>query len=78
MLRRLPSKQIMLGVISLGDLAIETPALVAERLSKALEHVPAERLMAAPDCGLKYVSREVAFGKLRAMVEGTEIVRQRL
>lgn len=77
-LRRLPSKKIMLGVISLGDLAIETPALVAERLSKALEHVPAERLMAAPDCGLKYVSREVAFGKLRAMVEGTEIVRQRL
>jgi 5-methyltetrahydropteroyltriglutamate--homocysteine methyltransferase len=77
-LRRLPSKTIMLGVISLGDLAIETPATVAARIEAALEHAPAERLMVAPDCGLKYLDRDVAFGKLRAMVQGTAIARSRL
>lgn len=76
-LRQLPSKTIMLGVISLGDLGIETPDEVAARLTAALEHVPAERLIAATDCGLKYVDRAVAFGKLRALVEGTAAVRRR-
>ena len=76
-LRGLPSRRIMLGVISLGDLAIETPAMVARRIDAALAHVPAERLLLAPDCGLKYVSREVAFGKLRALVEGAALVRGR-
>lgn len=76
-LRQLPSKTIMLGVISLGDLRIETPEEVAARLTAALEHVPVERLIAATDCGLKYVDREVGFGKLRALVEGTAAVRRR-
>lgn len=75
-LRQLPSKTIMLGVISLGDLGIETPATVAERIRAALPYVAVEQLMVAPDCGLKYVHRDVAFGKLQAMVEGTRIVRE--
>lgn len=76
-LRKLPTKTIMLGVISLGDLEPESPELVAERLSAALKHVAPERLVAAPDCGFKYVSRDVAFAKLSAMAEGAAIVRQR-
>jgi 5-methyltetrahydropteroyltriglutamate--homocysteine methyltransferase len=77
-LERLPSKRIMLGVIDLADLSIEPPALVAERIRRALPHVAAERLVIAPDCGMKYLPREVAFGKLKAMVEGTKIVRREL
>lgn len=76
-LRRLPTRRIMLGVISLGDLGIETPDTVARRIDAALAHVPAERLLAAPDCGFKYVSREIAMGKLRAMVDGVALVRGR-
>jgi len=75
-LARLPSKQIMLGVIDLADMTIETPQTVAERIRRALAHVPAERLVIAPDCGMKYLPREVAFGKLKAMVEGTRVVRR--
>ena len=77
-LRELPGKSIMLGVISLGDPKIETPEIVADRIRRALAVVPKERLLVAPDCGMKYLSREVAFGKLRAMVAGTEIVRKEL
>jgi 5-methyltetrahydropteroyltriglutamate--homocysteine methyltransferase len=77
-LRELPNHTIMLGVISLGDPAIETPELVAERIRRALEVVPPERLMIAPDCGMKYLSREIAFGKLAAMVRGTMLVRSEL
>jgi len=76
-LRRLPSRRIMLGVISLGDLNVESPDTVARRIDAALVHVPAERLLAAPDCGLKYVSGEIAMGKLRAMVDGVALVRGR-
>jgi 5-methyltetrahydropteroyltriglutamate--homocysteine methyltransferase len=77
-LRALPGKTIMLGVISLGDPAVETPEKVASRIRRALPVVAAERLMIAPDCGMKYLPREVAFGKLQAMVRGTEIVRREL
>jgi 5-methyltetrahydropteroyltriglutamate--homocysteine methyltransferase len=77
-LRELPSKRIMLGVIDLGDPAIESATTVAERIRGALEVLPAERLVVAPDCGMKYLSRDVAFGKLRAMVDGTKIVRREL
>jgi 5-methyltetrahydropteroyltriglutamate--homocysteine methyltransferase len=77
-LRALSSKTIMLGVIDLGDAAVETPEIVAARIRRALAVVPAERLMIAPDCGMKYLSRAVAFGKLRAMVQGTQIVRREL
>jgi 5-methyltetrahydropteroyltriglutamate--homocysteine methyltransferase len=77
-LRELPSKKFMLGVVSLGDPEIETPELVAERIRRALEVLPAERLLVAPDCGMKYLPRKTAFGKLRAMVRGAEAVRAEL
>lgn len=77
-LRVLPSKKIMIGVIDLGDPEVETPAKVAERIRRALTAVSAERLVIAPDCGMKYLARATAFGKLQAMVEGTKIVRREL
>jgi 5-methyltetrahydropteroyltriglutamate--homocysteine methyltransferase len=77
-LRELPSKTIILGVIDLGDKSVETPALVAERIRKALPHVEPQRLVIAPDCGMKYLPHDVAFGKMRAMVEGAGMVRAEL
>jgi 5-methyltetrahydropteroyltriglutamate--homocysteine methyltransferase len=77
-LKDLPSKTIILGVIDLSDMTVETPQIVAERIRRALPHVPAERIVIAPDCGMKYLPREVAFGKLKAMVEGAAIVRHEL
>jgi 5-methyltetrahydropteroyltriglutamate--homocysteine methyltransferase len=74
-LKNLRAKTIMLGVLNLGDETIETPEVVADRLRAALKIVSPERLVAAPDCGMKYLSREVAFGKLKAMVQGARIVR---
>ena len=75
MLERLPSKTIILGVIDLSDMNVETPEIVAARIRKALPHVPANHIVIAPDCGMKYLPREVAFGKMQAMVQGAEIVR---
>ena len=75
-LKKLPHKKIVLGVIDLSDPTVETPETVAARIRRALPHVPAERLIIAPDCGLKYLSREVAFGKMKAMVDGAAIVRR--
>ncbi len=77
-LRQLPSKTIILGVIDLSDPAVEAPATVAARLRQALSFAPAERIVVAPDCGLKYLSREVAFGKMQSMVEGAGIVRREI
>ena len=77
-LKKLPSKQIVLGVIDLANMDIESPAVVAARIRRALPYVPAEKLIIAPDCGMKYLPRDVAFGKLQAMVEGTRIVRREL
>jgi 5-methyltetrahydropteroyltriglutamate--homocysteine methyltransferase len=77
-LRQLPSKTIILGVIDLSDPAVETPATVAARIRAALPHVPAERIVIAPDCGMKYLPRAVAYGKMRAMVDGARIVRDEL
>ena len=74
----LSGKTIMLGVIDLGDRTVETADTVAERIRAALEHVPAERLVPAPDCGMKYLSREVAYGKLLALAAGAAIVRREL
>ncbi len=74
-LRTLPSKTIILGVLDLSDMNVETPQTVAARIRRALPHVSAERIIVAPDCGLKYLPREVAFAKMRAMVEGAKIVR---
>jgi 5-methyltetrahydropteroyltriglutamate--homocysteine methyltransferase len=77
-LRELPSKTIILGVISLADMTIETPEIVAARIRKAFDHVPPERIVVAPDCGMKYLPRDVAFGKMKAMVDGAKIVRAEL
>lgn len=74
----LAGKTILLGVLDLGDLAVETAATVAERLRAGLRWVAPERLVAAPDCGMKYLPHDVAFGKLRAMVEGAARVRAEL
>jgi 5-methyltetrahydropteroyltriglutamate--homocysteine methyltransferase len=73
-LRALPDKVILLGVLDLGSEEVETPELVASRIRKALEVLPPERLVVAPDCGMKYLPRERAFGKLRAMVAGARLV----
>lgn len=74
-LEKLPSKTIILGVLDLGSETIETAEAVAARIREALEWVPAERLVIAPDCGMKYLSRHVARAKLEAMVAGTRTVR---
>jgi len=74
-LTELKGKKILLGVIDLSDLNIETPEIVAARIRRALPYVAAEDIVVAPDCGMKYLPREVAFGKMRAMVEGAKIVR---
>ena len=75
-LRNLPGKTIILGVIDLADMTVETPEIVAGRIRAALPHVPPERLVIAPDCGMKYLPRAVAYGKMKAMVDGARIVRQ--
>lgn len=77
-LAELPSKRIMYGVIDLNDPAIETAETVADRIREALPYIDPERLIIAPDCGMKYHPREVAFGKLKAMVDGAKIVRGEL
>lgn len=71
----LAPKKIMLGVLDLSDIVVETPQRVAERIRLGLKHVSPDRLIPAPDCGMKYLPREVAFGKLKAMVEGAALVR---
>jgi 5-methyltetrahydropteroyltriglutamate--homocysteine methyltransferase len=77
-LKKLPGKTILLGVLDLSDMTIETPETVAARIRRALPHHPAEQIIVAPDCGLKYLPRDVAFGKMCAMVAGAAIVRKEL
>jgi 5-methyltetrahydropteroyltriglutamate--homocysteine methyltransferase len=77
-LRELSNKTIMLGVLDLGTPSIETADQVAERLTNALAFVAPDRLVAAPDCGMKYTPLPVARGKLKALVDGADIVRRRL
>ncbi len=77
-LEKLSSKKIILGVIDLANMEVESPELVASRIRRALPYVKAENILIAPDCGMKYLPREVAFGKLQAMVAGARMVRQEL
>jgi 5-methyltetrahydropteroyltriglutamate--homocysteine methyltransferase len=77
-LRELAGKTVVLGVLDLNDPAIETSENVAARLRDALRYVPAERLVAAPDCGMKYLPRAVAFGKLQALAQGAALIRREL
>jgi 5-methyltetrahydropteroyltriglutamate--homocysteine methyltransferase len=77
-LAKLPGKQIILGVIDLSTQNVETPEIVATRIRRALPHVGAERIVVAPDCGMKYLPRQIAFQKMKAMVDGARIVRKEL
>ena len=65
-------------LLDLSTHEVETPEVVAARIRRALPHIAPEKVIVAPDCGLKYLPREVAFGKMRAMVEGARIVRAEL
>jgi 5-methyltetrahydropteroyltriglutamate--homocysteine methyltransferase len=71
----LPGKTIILGVIALDTAEVETRETVAERIRRALPHKGAGELVAAPDCGMKYLPREAAFAKLQALVAGAQLVR---
>ncbi|HXQ27577.1 MAG TPA: hypothetical protein VN822_14315 [Candidatus Acidoferrales bacterium] len=73
-----PAFELGVGVIDVKDNAIETPDIVAERIRKTMKVVPAEKLFIMPDCGLFHLARDIAFAKLRAMVEGTKIIRKEL
>jgi 5-methyltetrahydropteroyltriglutamate--homocysteine methyltransferase len=77
-LAKLPGKQILLGTIDLSDMKVESGETVAARIRRALPFVKAENIFVATDCGMKYLPREVANGKMRAMVEGATIVRREL
>jgi len=77
-LRALAPKSVMVGVIDLGTTSIETPELVAERIRAALKYIAPDKLVAAPDCGMKYLERDVAFGKLAALARGAAIVRKEI
>ena len=74
-LGELAGKTIILGVLNLGDAAVETPDVVASRAERALAYVPAERIVLAPDCGMKYLPRESAAGKLAAMTQAARLLR---
>jgi 5-methyltetrahydropteroyltriglutamate--homocysteine methyltransferase len=74
----LPDKSVMVGVLDLGDGRVESAEMIVARIEQALRHIAPERLIVAPDCGLKYLPRAVASGKIRAMVEGARRVRSRL
>lgn len=75
LLTQLPNKKVHVGVLDLRDTTPETPELVAERIRAAIEVIPAQQIVVAPDCGMKYLSREIAFEKLKNMVKGRDIVR---
>ncbi len=77
-LAQIPDKKIILGVIDLSTHEVETATAVAERIRSALHFISPERVIIAPDCGMKYLPRQVAFGKMRAMVEGAGLVRNEL
>ena len=77
-LESLEDKTVILGVLDLSTHDIETPELVAARIGRALPHIDPRQLVIAPDCGLKYLPRDVAYGKMKAMAEGARIVREEL
>ncbi len=74
----LPDKTVLLGVLDLRDHEVERPEAIAERIVEALDHVPAERLVVAPDCGMKYLPRKVAYDKMAAMAKAARMVRSGL
>jgi 5-methyltetrahydropteroyltriglutamate--homocysteine methyltransferase len=77
-LKDLSGKTIMLGVLDLGDPKVESLDTVADRIRNGLKYVPADRLVPAPDCGMKYMPRATAFGKLKAMADAAAKVRKEI
>ena len=77
-LQKLEGKTISLGVLDLSSHEVETPDVIAKRIRRALPFVSPERIIVAPDCGLKYLPRDVAFGKMKAMVESANLVRSEI
>ena len=77
-LKDLAPKKVMLGVIDLSDPEIETPQKIAERIRNGLKYLPPDKLLPAPDCGMKYLPRATAFGKLKSLAEGAAIVRREI
>ncbi|MGH7112717.1 MAG: hypothetical protein ACREFK_20130, partial [Stellaceae bacterium] len=77
-LKELGTKTIIFGVLDMGDPAPESAETVAARIRAALAYLPPERLIPAPDCGMKYLPRDIAFAKLRALAEGSALVRREL
>jgi len=75
-LATLDGKKIMVGAIDLADMTVETPEVVVARIRRALPYIKPENVIIAPDCGMKYLPRDVAFGKMRAMVEAAKILRR--
>jgi 5-methyltetrahydropteroyltriglutamate--homocysteine methyltransferase len=75
-LESLPGKYVMVGAIDLSDMKVETAETVVARIRRALPYMPADKVIVAPDCGMKYLPHEVAFGKMQAMVEGAKILRR--
>jgi len=75
-LKGLPGKQIMVGTIDMSDMQVETPQTVVARLRRALKYVAPERIVVSGDCGMKYLPREVAFGKMKAMADGAALLRK--
>src|SRR5438874_3607882 len=73
--QKLPGQKIMVGCIDLSDTRVETPEQDADRIRRALEHLRPEDVIVAPDCGMKYLPRDVAYGKMKAMVEGARLLR---
>ena len=78
MLKELPDQKIILGVLDLSKPEVETPETVATRIRRALAYRKPEDIIVAPDCGLKYLPRDSAFGKMKTMVEGARMVRVEL
>ncbi len=74
-LAKLDNKRLMVGCIDLDDMNVETPQVVVARIRKALAYVKPENIILAPDCGMKYLPRDVADGKMRSMVEAAKILR---
>lgn len=74
-LEKLPGKQVMVGCLDLSSMEVETPEVVAERIRRALKFIKPEQVILAPDCGMKYLPRAVADGKLRSMVAAAKLLR---
>jgi 5-methyltetrahydropteroyltriglutamate--homocysteine methyltransferase len=74
-LGKLEGKQVMVGCVDLSDPSVESPETIVGRIKRALPYVKAENVILAPDCGMKYLPREVAFAKLRSMVAAAEVLR---